>query len=208
MNAQVSSIRYSSERLPPLYLHFWVRERDTCFCVSGACGVTMSDGLYKGCPTPFFRANRKVLAKAQFVSGDLSESRANSLTPRAGVITTFTTAIIMPSVSHAIGNLYHSVAEILGGLLNSILAVFQSIFALAINTVGAFFAILRVLFTSIVDLMSGAVGFVIGASAVQSWSFSFTTHHLFAVCLQATSSSLLFLVLLTGSSRRRGSEDG
>lgn len=73
----------------------------------------------------------------------------------------------MPSVSHAFGNLYHSVAEILGGLLNSILAVFQSIFALAVNTVEAFFAILRALFTGVVDLMSSAVGFVIGASTVQ-----------------------------------------
>ena len=74
----------------------------------------------------------------------------------------------MPSVSHAVGNLYHSLAEILGGLLNSILAVFQSIFALAINTVGAFVAVLRALFTGLVDLMSSAVGFVIGASTVQS----------------------------------------
>jgi len=60
----------------------------------------------------------------------------------------------MPSVSHAVGNLAHSCAEILGGLLNSIVAVFQSILALAINTVEAFFGILRALFTGIVDLMS------------------------------------------------------
>ena len=70
----------------------------------------------------------------------------------------------MPSVSHAIGNFTHSVAEILGGLLNSIIAVFQSIYALAFNTVGAFFAILRALFTGIVELMSSAVGLVIGKS--------------------------------------------
>jgi len=62
----------------------------------------------------------------------------------------------------SVGNLAHSCAEILGGLLNSIVAVFQSILALAINTVEAFFGILRALFTGIVDLMSSAVGFVIG----------------------------------------------
>ena len=77
----------------------------------------------------------------------------------------------MPSVSHAVGNLYHSIAEILGGLLNSIMAVFQSIVALATNTVQAFFAILRALFTGLVDLMSSAVGFVIGASTVHASSF-------------------------------------
>jgi hypothetical protein len=82
----------------------------------------------------------------------------------------------MPSVSHAAGNLYHSVAEILGGLLNSILAVFQSIFALAINTIGAFFAILRALFTSIVDLMSSAVGFVIGASSSYTYTLQFVSY--------------------------------
>jgi len=74
----------------------------------------------------------------------------------------------MPSVSNALGNLTHSVTEILGGLLNSILAVFQSIFALAVNTVEAFFAILRALFTGIVELMSSAVGLVIGESMLQS----------------------------------------
>ena len=82
---------------------------------------------------------------------------------------TFTTDIAMPSVSHAFGNFTHSVGEILGGLLNSIIAVFQSIYALAINTVGAFFAILRALFTGIVDLMSSAVGLVIGESTLHSY---------------------------------------
>ena len=116
--------------------------------------------------------DRKVLEKAQLVSDcSVSVSRANSLTPGDRAITTPTTANTMPSVSHAVGNLYHFIVEILGGLLNSILTVFQRIVAFAINTVEAFFTILRVLFTRIVDLMSSAVGFVIGASTVQASSF-------------------------------------
>ena len=87
--------------------------------------------------------------------------------PRA-VLVTFTTGITMPSVSHAVGKFTHSVAEILGGLLNSIIAVFQSIYALGINTVTAFFAILRALFTGVVDLMSSTVGFILSKSALQS----------------------------------------
>ena len=120
-------------------------------------------GNIRGCFASFFGG--KTVAYAQLVSDTLSASGANSLIDNRGQNNS--DPITMPSVSHAFGNLYHSVAEILGGLLNSILAVFQSIFALAVNTVEAFFAILRALFTGVVDLMSSAVGFVIGASTVQ-----------------------------------------
>jgi type IV secretory pathway VirB2 component (pilin) len=113
----------------------------------------------------------------------------------------------MPSVSQSVGNLTQSVGEILGGLLDSILAVFQSIFALATNTIGAFFGILRLLFTRVVDLIVGAGGFIVGASTLRKL-FSFATRGLFVVYLQVTSSSSLFLELRTGSSRRRRSEDG
>lgn len=94
----------------------------------------------------------------------------------------------MPSISHTAGNLTHSVAEILGGLLNSILAVFQSIFALAVNTVGAFTNIVKALFTAVVELMSGAVGFVIGTSALH-----FATYYLFVVC---SPGNFFFLMVL------------
>lgn len=109
--------------------------------------------------------------------------------PRA-VLVTFTTGITMPSVSHAVGNFTHSVAEILSGLLNSVIAVFQSIYALAFNTVTAFFAILRALFTGVVDLMSSTVGFILSKSTLQSpfrlqldiYSLYYCRQHLYPHC--------------------------
>ncbi|KAG8749404.1 hypothetical protein FRC14_001392 [Serendipita sp. 396] len=68
----------------------------------------------------------------------------------------------MSSVTSAIENLFHSIWQILSGLVGSFAAVGQSIFALAQNLIQAVFAIVTSLVTAITDLMSGLVGFVLG----------------------------------------------
>lgn len=68
----------------------------------------------------------------------------------------------MPSVTSSLENLFHALSQILGGVVQSFIAVGNSIVALAFNLVHAIFSIGQAFFTAIVDMMSGLAGFVLG----------------------------------------------
>jgi hypothetical protein len=68
----------------------------------------------------------------------------------------------MSSVTSAFENLFHAVSQILGGVVQSFLAVGQSVIALFVHLVQAVFSIAQAFVTAVVDLMSGAAGFLFG----------------------------------------------
>ncbi|KIM25980.1 hypothetical protein M408DRAFT_330772 [Serendipita vermifera MAFF 305830] len=68
----------------------------------------------------------------------------------------------MASISSSLQHLFHGLYDIFAGLGQSVFAVITSIFALAQNLVQAVFGIVSTFVTAIVDLMSGALGFVMG----------------------------------------------
>jgi hypothetical protein len=72
----------------------------------------------------------------------------------------------MTSFTGSIENLFHSIFQIFGGLIQSVVAVGQSIFALIINLLHAVFGIVLALGTAVKDLMSGLVGFLLGKLTV------------------------------------------
>jgi len=66
------------------------------------------------------------------------------------------------SISGSLQHLFHGLFEIFSGLAQSVFAVGTSILALAQNIVQAVFGIVSALVTAVVDLFSGALGFVMG----------------------------------------------
>jgi hypothetical protein len=106
----------------------------------------------------------------------------------------------MTSFTASIENLFHAIWQILAGLAQSFVAVGTSILALGQNLVKATFEIFSAIFTAVVDLMSGFVGFVLGK---YECCIYFTLDRPLMMLSQATFSSFLPSEPPTGSGQHR-----